>query len=375
MREIPATWMRGGTSKCWVFETRGAAGARTSPSTRCCCGCTAAPTTARSTASAAPPPPPARPSSCAARRRPGVDVEYTFAQVGIDEAAVDWGSNCGNCSAVVGLVRHPQRAGWSPPATSPGSSPATPTPARSSSSGCRRRPAPCRASRRPRCPASRSPGYRVRLGFLDPAGRTTGQLLPDRHPRDRPARSDGGVTVTLIDAGRPGGRGRRRRPRPARRRGPPPSSMPARPAGPPRHVRREARCPWAWPTTATRPPAPSPSSRWSRAPVPSDEGTDLTSGCSRWAASIPRSHHRQRRAHARRRRARHGRARPRAHGGGPTTGLRLGTPAGSSPPSSRSTTASPSSAQSAATAASLTVRPAAGPAAAAVALGMTNRIS
>ena len=32
-----------------------------------------------------------------------VDVEFTFAQVGIEEAAVDWGSNCGNCSAVVGL--------------------------------------------------------------------------------------------------------------------------------------------------------------------------------------------------------------------------------------------------------------------------------
>ena len=33
--------------------------------------------------------------------RSEVDVEFTFAQVGIEEAKVDWGSNCGNCSAVV----------------------------------------------------------------------------------------------------------------------------------------------------------------------------------------------------------------------------------------------------------------------------------
>lgn len=35
-------------------------------------------------------------------RRPGVDVDYTFAQVGITDDAVGYGGNCGNISSAVG---------------------------------------------------------------------------------------------------------------------------------------------------------------------------------------------------------------------------------------------------------------------------------
>ena len=100
--KIEAEWMRGGTSKCWVFETGQLGETGTSPDVllprlfgspdhRQIDGVGGATSTT---------------SKAMILHRPAdddVDVEFTFAQVGIEEAAVDWGSNCGNCSAVVGL--------------------------------------------------------------------------------------------------------------------------------------------------------------------------------------------------------------------------------------------------------------------------------
>ena len=46
------------------------------------------------------------------------------------------------------------------------------------------------------------PGAPVRMGFVDPAGRSTGRLFPTGNPRDRSCGGDE-VTVTLVDAGAP----------------------------------------------------------------------------------------------------------------------------------------------------------------------------
>lgn len=35
--------------------------------------------------------------------RDGIDLEYTFGQVGVDEAVVDWSGNCGNLTSAVGM--------------------------------------------------------------------------------------------------------------------------------------------------------------------------------------------------------------------------------------------------------------------------------
>src|SRR5215217_4466074 len=94
--------MRGGTSKCWVFErdvltVPGRSVDEVllrlygSPDPRQVDGVGGATSTT---------------SKAIILHRPAagdIDVEYTFAQVGIEEAGVDWGSNCGNGSAVVGL--------------------------------------------------------------------------------------------------------------------------------------------------------------------------------------------------------------------------------------------------------------------------------
>ena len=37
-------------------------------------------------------------------QRPGVDVDYTFAQVAVDRPVVDYSSMCGNMSSSVGAV-------------------------------------------------------------------------------------------------------------------------------------------------------------------------------------------------------------------------------------------------------------------------------
>lgn len=102
MASLAATWMRGGSSKCWVFhsgqlpsdrEARGALISRLfgSPDPRQIDGVGGAtPTTSKVIV---------------------VDVgtsgdgtvEYEFGQVVIDEARVEWVSNCGNCATALGL--------------------------------------------------------------------------------------------------------------------------------------------------------------------------------------------------------------------------------------------------------------------------------
>ncbi|MGZ3145164.1 PrpF domain-containing protein [Lentzea chajnantorensis] len=197
MREIPATWMRGGTSKCWVFERDVlAVPGRSvdevllrlygSPDPRQVDGVGGATSTT------------SKAVVLARSDRPGIDVEYTFAQIGIADGRVDWTSNCGNCSAVVGP--YALRRGWVTPTgdvttvrinnTNTGQLIVVdvPTPAgRVTERGT------------DRIPGVAQPGLGVHLWFVDPAGRTTGALLPTGNAVD----VVDGVRVTLLDAGAP----------------------------------------------------------------------------------------------------------------------------------------------------------------------------
>ncbi|MER5204050.1 PrpF domain-containing protein [Streptomyces sp. NPDC002825] len=99
---IPATLVRGGTSKCWLFNQvevpadRGdlerllvAAYGATDPVELDGVG-GATPTTSKAAVVSASP-------------EPGVDIDYLFAQVGIGTGSVEWTSNCGNCATGVAL--------------------------------------------------------------------------------------------------------------------------------------------------------------------------------------------------------------------------------------------------------------------------------
>lgn len=201
MSAVPATWMRGGTSKCWVFRradldvpgrTLDATllGLFGSPDPRQLDGVGGATSTTSKAVILSP------------SHRPGIDVEYTFAQVGIDEAKVDWGSNCGNCSAVVAPFA--LRQGWVTPT-------GTTTRVRVLNTNTGQvmvQDVPTRDGVLDETPTTTIPGVagpgpRVDLGFVSPAGRSTGALFPTGSPADTLVAADVRVTASLVDAGAP----------------------------------------------------------------------------------------------------------------------------------------------------------------------------
>ncbi|MDQ0000366.1 PrpF domain-containing protein [Pseudarthrobacter sulfonivorans] len=198
--KIEAEWMRGGTSKCWVFEAGHLNDSTSldsllprvfgSPDSRQIDGVGGATSTT---------------SKAMILHRPAeedIDVDFTFAQVGIEEAAVDWGSNCGNCSAVVGL--YAIEKGWVVP-----SGDVTRIVTRNTNTGqiiVQRVATPAGAL--PIVPDAQMPGvpfpgYRVGLGFQDPAGKTTGALLPSGSTTDTITAGGTRWTVSMVDAGAP----------------------------------------------------------------------------------------------------------------------------------------------------------------------------
>lgn len=197
--------IRGGTSKCWIFaeeEIRvtgypteellvAAFNARDARQADGIGG-------ASSTTSKA--------AIVAASSDPGVDVDYTFAQVGVGLPKVEWASNCGNCATAVAL--------W---AAHHGHAIETAGAAlvrmRNTNTGARLRATiPLVAGVVPEEGQASVPGVDgfgvpVLLGFDRPVGSTTGTLLPTGHPVDLLHLADGPWAgdhrATLVDAGAP----------------------------------------------------------------------------------------------------------------------------------------------------------------------------
>lgn len=201
MHEIPATWMRGGTSKCWVFRRADLQVGDLSiddvllriygsPDHRQVDGVGGGTSTTSKAVILAP------------SELDGVDVEYTFAQVGIDEAKVDWGSNCGNCSAVVASFAI--REGWV--STNDGETAVRVLNTNTDQLIVQRVDTPgaeLLEAATENIPGVPFPGAPVRMGFVDPAGRSTGQLFPTGRVSDAIEVAQKPVTVTLVDAGAP----------------------------------------------------------------------------------------------------------------------------------------------------------------------------
>jgi 2-methylaconitate cis-trans-isomerase PrpF len=135
--------------------------------------------------------------------RDDADVDYTFAQISITEAMIDWGGNCGNISAAVGpfaidqgLVRatddlttvriHNTNTGKVITALVP-------------TAGGR-----ARLDGDYAIPGVPGTGSRILLEFDDPAGSVTGKLLPTGRPCDEVVLADGRTFATsVVDAGNP----------------------------------------------------------------------------------------------------------------------------------------------------------------------------
>ncbi|MEU9063194.1 PrpF domain-containing protein [Streptomyces sp. NPDC048430] len=198
----PATLVRGGTSKCWLFNQVHvpaerdelerllvAAYGATDPVELDGVG-GATPTTSKAAVVSASP-------------EPGVDIDYLFAQVGIGTGSVEWTSNCGNCATGVALY-----------AVAKGMVPLT---------GDRTRVVMRNTNTgtvleglvdttggavhhfgTQTVPGTLAGGVAVGLTFRDPAGRTTGSLLPTGLAvQELRVGSAGPVRVSMVDAGAP----------------------------------------------------------------------------------------------------------------------------------------------------------------------------
>jgi 2-methylaconitate cis-trans-isomerase PrpF len=198
---MKATLMRGGTSKCWVFAEEDLDSATTdrdamlvrlfgSPDVRQIDGIGGGTSTTSKLALL-------RPSAV-----PGIDVDYTFGQVSLTEPIVDWSSNCGNCSAVVGL--YALLAGWLPPR---GDTTTVRVLNRNTGQLLRQQvPTPGHRVANGGDSAIAGvpyPSLGVTVGFVAPGGRTTGRLFPTGRRIERIHDGVADIDVTLIDAGAP----------------------------------------------------------------------------------------------------------------------------------------------------------------------------
>jgi 2-methylaconitate cis-trans-isomerase PrpF len=135
--------------------------------------------------------------------RPGIDVDYTFAQVAIDRPVVDWRGNCGNIASAVGLFA--VQEGWvesREPAsvvrvlnTNTGKSLEVHVPVRGGA-----------PDEEGETSISGVPGFgpAIRLVFLEPSGAVTGALLPTGRVVDElEVGGLGRVQISVVDAANP----------------------------------------------------------------------------------------------------------------------------------------------------------------------------
>lgn len=200
---VPASWVRGGTSKCWIFQatdvdalpvTRDEFLLRAfgSPDLRQIDGIGGATSTTSK-------------AIIVEDRAAGQSLDtviYSFAQVSVDHPRVEWVSNCGNCATALALyaVQHElvglgeevteftmlnRTTGLVLQAT-------VPTPGAT---------APSQGDQLVR--GVPFPGVPVDLGFTDATWSTHSRLLPTGHPVDRLTVAGSEYAVTMIDAGAP----------------------------------------------------------------------------------------------------------------------------------------------------------------------------
>src|SRR5690606_35771456 len=132
--------------------------------------------------------------------RPDADVDYTFAQVQVKEARVDYGGNCGNMSSAIGPFAVDEGL------VAAGSGEATVRIHNTNTGKIIHSTFPVAHGRSVErgdlvIPGVSGSGAPVRLDFLEPGGASTGRLLPTGRATDRlEVPGMGAVTVSLVDA-------------------------------------------------------------------------------------------------------------------------------------------------------------------------------
>jgi 2-methylaconitate cis-trans-isomerase PrpF len=135
-----------------------------------------------------------------ASSHPDADVDFTFAQVQLRQALVDYSGNCGNMSAAIGpfaldlglVTRADGQASVVVHNTNTAKLVRATFEVREGRA--------CNTGELT-IPGVGGTGAGVRLDFLDPGGPATGRLLPTGNPLDRLVTDCGPVTVSMVDAG------------------------------------------------------------------------------------------------------------------------------------------------------------------------------
>lgn len=204
LRSIPATYMRGGTSRALIFK-REDLPVDSSLWGRIFLSCMGSPDTygrqldgmggGISSLS--------KVAVLSRSRREDADVDYTFAQVSVTEAKVDYKGNCGNISSAVGPFAVEQ--GWcrvqGDTATVRIFNTNTEKLIHATFSVKGGQP---QYEGDLQIPGVSGTGAPIRLDFLNPGGAVTGRLLPTGHLQEVLSSSlFGNLTVSLLDAANP----------------------------------------------------------------------------------------------------------------------------------------------------------------------------
>jgi hypothetical protein len=135
--------------------------------------------------------------------RPDADIDYTFAQVSVTDALVDWGGNCGNISAAVGPFAIDQGLVRATGATTTVRIHNTNT-GKVITAHVPTEDGRARIEGEYAIPGVPGTGARILLEFDEPAGSVTGSLLPTGRPCDEVTLADGRtVHASVVDAGNP----------------------------------------------------------------------------------------------------------------------------------------------------------------------------
>lgn len=135
--------------------------------------------------------------------REDADVDYTFAQVSVTDALVDWGGNCGNISSAVGPFALDQQL------VAGGDGIATVRVHNTNTGKIIIARVPVQDGRATiggdyAIPGVPGTGARIDLEFVDPAGSWGRGLLPTGHPVDEAVLADGRrIRVSVVDAANP----------------------------------------------------------------------------------------------------------------------------------------------------------------------------
>lgn len=136
-------------------------------------------------------------------QREDADVDYTFGQVSVDKAIIDWRGNCGNLTAGVGVFAIAQNL-------LKVTEPETTVRIYNTNSNkiihaaYRVRDGQVVSDGDYAIPGVPGTGDKIRIDFFDPAGSITGKLLPTGNAKDIiDLGEQGKFTVSIVDAGNP----------------------------------------------------------------------------------------------------------------------------------------------------------------------------